>query len=340
MWKRNGTFYSEDRETGQQLSLRTNSRDEGLRLITAKNEAAAYPVLNIHLARTYLSAADPATLQRNWSDVFEEIIKTKTGSTKERWQRAAKDPAFKHLKNQKLFETRAEHFLTALEKGTVATNVFLRRIHNFALGMNWLLSPVLPKKPWPLVRYGEKRAITWDEHLRIIDREGNREKKAFYELLWHLGGSQGDVASLKAEDINWKERVISFRRMKLKKRENSPVVISFGSNAEHVLKGLPQSGPLFPYLLNLRASDRATEFKQRCKGLGIDGVTLHSYRYAWAERAKSVGMPERFAMEALGHNSKAVHRVYSKNALVKVPSLEDLERNAESKIFPMNAKVA
>jgi hypothetical protein len=28
------------------------------------------------------------------------------------------------------------------------------------------------------------------------------------------------------------------------------------------------------------AGDRATEFKQRCRQLGIKGVTLHSYRYA------------------------------------------------------------
>jgi integrase len=41
------------------------------------------------------------------------------------------------------------------------------------------------------------------------------------------------------------------------------------------------------------------------------GVTLHSYRYAWAERAKTCAMPERFAQEALGHNSKAVHRAYA-----------------------------
>ncbi len=42
----------------------------------------------------------------------------------------------------------------------------------------------------------------------------------------------------------------------------------------------------------------------------LNRVTLHSYRYAWAERAKTAGYPERFAQEALGHNSKAVHRAY------------------------------
>jgi hypothetical protein len=56
-------------------------------------------------------------------------------------------------------------------------------------------------------------------------------------------------------------------------------------------------------------------------------VTLHSYRYVWAERAKVAGMPERFAMENLGHNSKAVHRAYAKKALVKIPSLEDYEHS-------------
>jgi len=39
----------------------------------------------------------------------------------------------------------------------------------------------------------------------------------------------------------------------------------------------------------VRAGDRATEFASRCRQLGISGVTLHSYRYAWAERAKTVG---------------------------------------------------
>ena len=78
----------------------------------------------------------------------------------------------------------------------------------------------------------------------------------------------------------------------------------------------------------MRSCDRATEFKQRCIALGITGVTLHSYRYAWAERAKTCGYPERFAQEALGHNSKAVHRAYAKNATVLLPSLEEYEVTA------------
>ena len=77
----------------------------------------------------------------------------------------------------------------------------------------------------------------------------------------------------------------------------------------------------------MRAGDRATEFRQRVLGLKIQGVSLHSYRYAWAERALKCGYPERFAQQALGHNSKAVHHAYSKHAEVTVPSLDDWEKS-------------
>ena len=44
--------------------------------------------------------------------------------------------------------------------------------------------------------------------------------------------------------------------------------------------------------------------------------------------ALKCGYPERFAMENLGQNSKAVHRAYAKRALMKLPSLEEYERQA------------
>src|SRR5206468_12241911 len=109
------------------------------------------------------------------------------------------------------------------------------------------------------------------------------------------------------------------------------------NEVEEILATLPKTGPLFPYLVTVRAGDRSTEFHQRCVGLGINGVSLHSYRYAWAERAKTAGYPERFAQMALGHNSKAVHRAYARKAQVKLPALEEYERALNRKIldFPV-----
>jgi integrase len=169
---------------------------------------------------------------------------------------------------------------------------------------------VLPKKRWPAIKFKEKRAITWKEHQAIVSRELNPERKAFYQLAWHLGASQSDIAFLEAENIDWEANAISFAR----KKTGSIAIMRFDDEVAELFRSLPSSGPLFPYLKTVRAGDRATEFHQRCVGLNIKGVSLHSYRYAWAERAKTAGYPERFAQEALGHNSKAVHRAYARKA--------------------------
>jgi hypothetical protein len=137
------------------------------------------------------------------------IIKLKHDTTQQRWITASKDRAFDRIRDLPVFETQADHFLRALERGRVATNVFLRRLHNSALDMGWLPWAVLPKRQWPKVEYGAKRAITWGEHQWIIEREQNPERRSFYELCWLLGGSQDDIAGLRAEDVDWDNRVVS-----------------------------------------------------------------------------------------------------------------------------------
>ncbi|MEW6158679.1 MAG: tyrosine-type recombinase/integrase [Verrucomicrobiota bacterium] len=316
-----GAFYIEDTFTKQQTSLRTKDKYIAQRLLLAKNEAFAQPVLNLEIARVHLAASDPAMGKRTWQDVMEAIIKTKTDQTKTRWRRAIDDRAFELIRNLKVMETGAHHFLKVLDAGTVATNAYLKTIHNFALNLGWLPIPIVPRKLWPKVQFKERRAITLDEHNRIVERERNPELKAFYLLLWHLGGSQSDIANLRAEDVDWNEKVISYRRLKTK----TLCMVRFGENLARILETLPKSGLFLPRLSRMKEKHRAKEFKRRCKGLGISGITLHSYRYAWAERAKEAGYPERFAQEALGHNSKAVHRAYAKKVQVKLPSLEEFE---------------
>jgi hypothetical protein len=202
MFRRAGVYYSEDTTTRKQHSLRTKDEAEALTLLHSKNEAHRQPVLNLHIARTYLTATDPEIAKRTWQAPMDEMTRTKTG----------------------------------------------------------------------------------------------------------------------------------------------PTLIRFGKELEGVLRTLPQVGPLFPKLKPMREAHRATEFARACRRLMIKGVTLHSYRYAWAERAKICGYPERFAQEALGHNSKAVHRAYARKAQVVIPTLEDYERKMATAsadvIVPMPAAVA
>lgn len=331
LFRRAGVFYCEDTVTRKQSSLRTRDESEAVTLLHSKNQAVRQPAMNLQIAQVYLQHADPALSARTWQHVMQQIVSTKTGPTRERWEYAMRDKAFDAIRHWKLIETASEHFLAVLNHGSVSTNVYLRRAHNFAIGMHWLPWPVLPPRQWPAVRHKEKRAITFEEHSRIVEREHNPENRAFYELLWHLGGSQTDVATLTAGDLDWTDRTISYRRNKT----GVLVSLTFGDEAAAVLAALPKHGPLFPRLCQLHEKHRAKLFVKRLETVGVSGVSLHSYRYAWAQRAKEAGYPERFAMQALGHSSKAVHRAYAKTNHLKLPSLEEYER----KIVPLPAAV-
>jgi integrase len=322
--------------TGKQESLGTDDRATALRLFHSRQEAEQQPAINLQIARAYLVAADPQISTRNWQHVMDEIVKLKKDETGDRWQTAIKDHAFDSIRRLPLLETRPEHLLRVLEAGKVSTNVYLRRLHNFALDMSWLPWPVLPKKRWPAVVYREKRAITLAEHLAIVARENNPERKAFYKLAWFLGASQSDLAFLEAKNVDWENNLISYKRMKT----GTVAIMRMDEDMKEILRDLPGEGPLFPYLRTVRAGDRATEFKQRCDGLGIQGVSLHSYRYAWAERAKTAGYPERYAQVNIGHNSRAVHRAYSRNAPVEMPALSEYEKQQKAIVGNRNLESA
>lgn len=338
LYRRGRRYYCEHNDTGQQESLRTCDKAVATRLLNARNEATQMAGLNLQISRAYMTATDPHMPKRTWQEVVDFIIGNKSGPSQRRWINVSKDRALAPLWKRRVVETRADELLVMLKNGSVSTNVYLRRLHNFAIDMNWLAWPILPKKQWPKIVFGEQRGITETEHLRIIAREKNPERRDYYELLWHIGGSQTDVASLHAEDINWKDRTIFYRR----KKNGANAMPRFGDQTAAILNRRPKSGPLFPYLITVREKDRATEFKQRCNGLGIKGVTLHCYRYSWAERAAEVGYPERHAQTNLGHGSKAVARAYAKHAKVITPPLEDyelLQRNAGNEVVPLTQDV-
>jgi integrase len=343
MNSRAGRYYAEEIETGLRKSLKTADRDEAEKLLHALNESNRNPHLNQLMAHVYLAGSDPHALTRTWEDVTDAIIASKPAGSDShyRWTTASKDTAYGLIREKPLLSTTPDLLLAVLKKGTVSTNVYLRRIQNFALDIGWLPWPILRKKQFPKVRFKPKRGITEHEHRRIIGREINPERRDFYELCWLLGGSQGDIASLTDEDIDWSDRLICYNRKKMLQRmqENpnlKPPMIKYGKKIEAVLKGRPSKGPLFPHLCTVRSSDRATEFKQRCKGLGIQGVTLHSYRYGWAERARKAYYPQRCAQENLGQQSPAVHRAYAKNAAMTIPSLDEWEELVANKIIDIN----
>lgn len=319
--KRGNVYYLEDSETGKQESLRTKDLKEAERVRLAKNEAVANKGINLALARAYLSVHDPKMNKRVWAEVMSELSTHGKIQTQARCGRELQSVFFDSIRNKPLVETTAEDLLNVLKAGTVSTNHYLRRLHNLAIGMGWLPWPILAPKLWPKIIAKKKRAIKEEEHRKIVETECNNERRLYYELLWETGASQSDAVNLTHENIDWSARTLAYRRQKT----GQLACIQIGARLEKILRQLPVQGYLFPYWRAFRDSDRAREFRRRCTILGIKGITLHSYRYAWAERAKASGYPARWAQAALGHDSRAVHEAYAKEAFVVCPSLEEYE---------------
>ena len=332
LFRRGGIYYSQDSATGQQKSLRTRDENEALQLINARNEAHRQPVLNLHLARAYLTASDPAFVERTWQTVMDQLQARGKDSSRERYANVFKSSAFDGLRHKKLLETTTDDFLAMFKDGKVSIVCFLKRLHNFAVNLGWIAVPIVAPYLWPKYEPKDRRGITQDEHQSVLAKEKKAEWKLFLELLWETGAAQSDAANFTAEDIDWQTRTISYFRQKT----GSLAQFTISTTLEKVLQQLPTTGALFPNLSTWSESDRASRFRRRCHKAGVAGVTLHSYRYAWAERAKVVGMPERFAQAALGHNSKAIHRAYAKKAVIIAPSLEDYEKKAAT-LTPMVA---
>lgn len=239
---RGGKFYCHDQVTGKRESLGTANREDAERIVAAKNEALRQPHVNLQIAKAFLFGADERIRTRTWQHVFGTIIDTRHGPTQERWIRARAEKPFNLIRDKLLIETSAEDFLAVLKAGTVSTNVHLRKLHNYAMDMDWLPKAIIPKRQWPDIVFGEKRAITLEEHQKIIAIEQNRERRAFYEFCWHLGASQSDVAALRAEDVDWKEKALTYARQKT----SVPAIIHLGREALEILKDLPCQGLLFP----------------------------------------------------------------------------------------------
>lgn len=323
---RGNIYYIQENGANNPKSLGTTDRDEAQRLLDAENQARQTPALNLQLGKVYMTNADPKMAKRTWQEAMDDLCTHGKESSQSRCAREMRSKAFDIIRNKPIIETTSEDLKAVLKRGGAATNNYLRRLHNLALGNGWIHWNIIPPKQWEKPVKKAKRGITIDEHNKIIAAEQNQERRHYYEMLWLIGAAQTDCSLLAAENVNWKERILAYQR----KKTGEWSFLQIGNSLETLLKQLPQQGFLFPKIASLSDKDRAAEFCRRCRILEIKGVSLHSYRYAWAERAYVAGYEERYAQAALGHKSCAVHHAYARKAKVVCPALENLE----NKVIP------
>jgi integrase len=331
--RRNGVFYWQDNGSKKQGTLRTSDKREAERLLNAMNESHRQPTLNLNLARAYLAAHDPKMAQRTWQAVMDEMATHGIPKTQERCARGFRSKAYNLIRNTPLVQTTGADLLTIIHANGNCVAHYLRRLHNLAVDLGWLPWPVMAKRAWPKIRSRSKRAITAEEHEAVIASEKNTERRAYYELLYETGAAQTDAANLTAEEIDWQNGILVYRRKKLGPF-SEPARLTIGRKLKALLQSLPRSGDLFPNIKPTSPKHRSAEFCRRCRVAAVTGVSLHSYRHSWAQRAKACGYPQRFAQEALGHNSRAVHEAYAKGAVVICPALDKYETlNAEKLVL-------
>jgi integrase len=244
-----GNFYARDKITGRSESLGTADRNVAKQLLAARNQAAAQPQLNRTMAKAYLSAKSPDLLTRTWADVMEHYSATGVESTRKRKATAFRSRPFALLRSITLMDTEAGHLLAVLqhERAGNSAHHYLRRLHNYALHLGWLLMPVMADAAWPEVRKKKFTAITEGEHRRIVEREAMLERKLYYEMLWETGGSQSDIASLNWNQIDLQNETIRFIRRKLAGKESGgESLLRIGPCLRKLLNQLPQSGHLSP----------------------------------------------------------------------------------------------
>jgi len=110
-----------------------------------------------------------------------------------------------------LIETQGEHCWRVAHRQSFNECVFRGRSHNFDLDMNWLPASVIPRRQWPAIHYKEKRAITFEGTPKNYRRGVNLEGKSPLPVCWHPRvQSQGDIANLKGEDVDWENHTVSF----------------------------------------------------------------------------------------------------------------------------------
>lgn len=332
LFLRKGWYYSEHFSTGKQTSLRTKDRTEAERFLAAKNDAANSSAFATELGRIYMGAADPQATSRTWADVISVATKRGRESTRSRAERAYASRDFDGIREKPVIETQAGDFMLAMGGGRSATVHYLKMLHSLAMEMGWLGGRhVLPPRAWPKIKPAKpRRGITEEEHARLLASERCPERLAYYSLLWEIGASQWDAANLSASNVNWQARTLVYFRQKT----GEQACLRIGGRLEAIIRQLPGGRWWFPMLSQWSSERRSIEFHRRCKVANVFGVSLHSYRYAWAERAYAAGYPERYAQAALGHSSNAVHHAYAKGAKVLCPPLEDYE----GKIVPLMAQ--
>lgn len=163
-------------------------------------------------------------------------------------------------------------------------------------------------------RVGEKKAepvsITRAQAQQLKACEGPRERLLMCLLLDH-GLRVGEVAILEAKDFDLARGVLRFYRPKVDKQQQHRLSKDTLAAAEAWLPDAPATGPIFPGVRRLGHIVAALG-----RAAGLEGLSPHDCRHAWATAATRAGTPLKALQDAGGWSSPAMPLRYAESAEV------------------------
>ena len=80
-------------------------------MFAGMNQRAEQPLLNLAMAKVYLSAKSEVMLERTWNDVLVDMEQSYRGPTLVRWRKVMKSAPFALLRSLRLLHTESTDFL-------------------------------------------------------------------------------------------------------------------------------------------------------------------------------------------------------------------------------------
>lgn len=358
LWKRGdreGVYYIKPKNGGPWKSTGSKDKDKAIEWADAEcgcddNENAMH---HKKVAEAHLMKCNPEWVTNTWDAIAQRAINAPRQIGKVGKKRAStvitmtsywNGKRWDNIRHKRCIDTVAADFEKSLKGAGLGLIEFGQLLHNHATDHNLIPYPVMGKKCWPrAIRKNMSRALTEEDHRTLLKhiqdpqlapfkrasernlpttpKQWRDEWENWFWFLWWTGASNKDAANIRAEDIDWKANCIKFSRTKTSTKST----VAIGQSLRTLLKKLPTKGYLFPCLQNMTTSNRSRTFRILADWCGLEKVTLHGYRFGWAERAKETGMTTEDRMASLGHKTPQMAAHYDEGADYIPASIEIIE---------------
>ena len=188
-------------------------------------------------------------------------------------------------------------------------------------------------------------AFTLEEVRLLVDKLPDEWSSAVRCCMGTYGQRLGDILSLKWEQFNWAERVVTIvtgKTARVLRQPMQPDFYAWARGRYEEAQAVGGEAAVWVHPALRRHSNPSSEFTQlvRMHGIGLVGrgaggnrrtwhsKTFHSLRATVATMLQASGVPQGMAMELVGHDSAAVHAAYIR------PNAEQL-RAAAGKLPPL-----